>query len=74
MYWNDHLIISIVLFVMVLILVLVIGGVIFFIRILVPRRKKTDRASESVLDILRVRYAKGEITRDQFEQMKKELL
>jgi len=29
--------------------------------------------SDSALEILKIRYAKGEITNEQFEQMKKEL-
>ncbi len=31
------------------------------------------RADERAIDILKTRYAKGELTREQFEQMKREL-
>ena len=72
MNW-DSLILGVGLFILILILVLIIGGIIFFIKIVTPRSKRIPGTSESVLEILRIRYARGEITRDEFEQMKKDL-
>lgn len=36
-------------------------------------RSNTRQSSDSAIEILRERYAKGEISKEQFEQMKKEL-
>ena len=36
--------------------------------------RASDRASERPLDILRERYARGEISREQYERMRQELL
>jgi putative membrane protein len=52
---------------------LFIVGLIFFIRYLIGATK-TSRGEESPLDILKKRYARGEINREEFEQKKRDLL
>jgi putative membrane protein len=56
--------------------VLVIGGVIWLVVTLARGSQSTPGAStagQTPLDILRTRYAKGEITKEQFEEMKRDL-
>jgi len=52
---------------------LIVVGLIFLIRWLVGTAKIT-RVEESALDILKKRYARGEINKEEFEQKKKDLL
>jgi putative membrane protein len=56
-----------------IIFLIVIGFLIYFI---VQARKTNGRTStqdENPLDILKRRYAKGEVTREEYERMKKDI-
>lgn len=53
---------------------LIIAGVVLLVVWFVRTAgKTTSESSQSPLDILKVRYAKGEISKEQFEEMKREL-
>ena len=51
--------------------ILIIIGSVYFVRWLASSKEGGDR--ESSLDILKRRYARGEIDRETFERMKKDL-
>ena len=59
---------------MLLIWILIIVGVVLVVRWFInegmPKRLRTE---ETALDILKKRYARGEIGKEQFETMKREL-
>ena len=57
----------------ILFLLLVIVGVMFIARWLLRRNAKESPAEESPLDILKRRYAHGEIDRDTFERMRRDI-
>jgi putative membrane protein len=52
---------------------LIVLGLIFLIRWVVGMAKAT-KSEESALDILKKRYARGEIDKEEFEQKKRDLL
>ncbi|PIN87010.1 hypothetical protein COV19_02295 [Candidatus Woesearchaeota archaeon CG10_big_fil_rev_8_21_14_0_10_44_13] len=54
--------------------ILLFAGVIFLIVWIIHRFGIKNTASETPLNILRKRFAKGEITKKEFEGMKKELV
>jgi putative membrane protein len=59
-----------------IIFVVFCGAVIWLVVWTIKRangHKSTDVSTQNALDIARTRYAKGEITKEQFEQMKKDL-
>lgn len=52
---------------------IVIGFLVFFIIKATKMKGQMPRQNESPLDILKKRYARGEITKEDFDRMKKEL-
>lgn len=60
-------------FFMVLFWVAVIAGIVYFVRWLVSKDREMSK-EKTALDILKERYAKGEISKEEFEEKKKDLL
>jgi len=55
--------------------IIVIVGLVFLIKWIVQQNKPGEsKSEENSLEILKKRYAKGEINKDEFEQKKKDLL
>lgn len=61
------------LVVTIIIWVLVIVGIIVVIRMLSHSHETTHISEGKALDILKERYAKGELTKKVFEEMKKDI-
>jgi len=59
---------------MVLLWVFAIVGVIYLVKSLTSRSRTGPSQEKSPIDILRARYAKGEITDDEYKAMKQKLL
>lgn len=55
----------------IILIVIILAGVYFFSQ--GSRQENVSQTSTSSLEILKQRYAKGEITEEQFRQMKKEI-
>jgi putative membrane protein len=51
---------------------LIVTAVVFFIRYLVRESRRSGRDTP-VIEILKTRYAKGEISKEEFEEKKKDL-
>jgi putative membrane protein len=52
--------------------ILIILGVIYLIKLIVGGRK-TEEKGDTAIEILRQRYAKGEISKEEFEKIKNDL-
>ena len=59
-------------FFMVVFWVLVIVGAIYLVKAIAGSAKR-EETGETALDILRKRYAKGEITKEEFDKMRDDL-
>lgn len=58
---------------MLLFWMLAIGGVVLIVRAWWPRSAGPRQGDESALDILRKRYARGEISHEEFDEMRRDL-
>lgn len=52
---------------------LVVVGVVWMVKMMVGNGKKDQQADRSALDILKERYARGEINQQEFEQKRRDL-
>ena len=71
MGWGHHGLFWFGPILMVLFWILVVLCIIWFVRSMARSRK--DKTEDSAIDIVRKRYAKGEITKEEFEKMKDDL-
>ncbi|MGB8657757.1 MAG: SHOCT domain-containing protein [Candidatus Zixiibacteriota bacterium] len=53
--------------------ILVVVGIVFLVKWLLEKDRKTSDVRESAIDILKKRYARGEIDKEEFEKKKMDL-
>jgi putative membrane protein len=58
---------------MVVLWALIIVGIVFFIRYMVRMGRISRAHAEDPMEILKLRYARGEINKEEFEQKKSDL-
>lgn len=58
---------------MIVFWILIILGIVYLVRLIIGAEKRGAR-EDSALDILKKRYANGEITKEEFEEKKKDII
>jgi putative membrane protein len=71
-FWGMGMLFGMALF--FLFWALVLAGLVLLIRWMWVQARPTPRADELALEILKRRYARGEITREEFETIRRDLL
>lgn len=61
-------------FMWIILIVIVITVVLLAKGYLSPAKKEGELAGESALDVLKKRYAKGEISKEEFEEKKRDVI
>ncbi len=70
----PELIVIVVNLLTVLVVLGIILGLAAWVVLALARRGQGQVAGQTPLDILRMRYAKGELTKEQFESMKRDII
>ncbi|MFA6055365.1 MAG: SHOCT domain-containing protein [Thermodesulfovibrionales bacterium] len=59
---------------MIVFWVLLILGIVYLVKMIAGSAKKKGETTETALDILKKRYARGEINKEEFEKRKNDLM
>ena len=72
MHWDYGWGMGVGWFLMILFWALLILGIVYLVKMIAGGSKKEGK-EETAIDILKIRYAKGEISKEEFEKIKDDL-